>query len=128
MSTYGAEAGTAALKWIPKGGLYITGGLTAKNMDLIQSDIFMDALVDKGRLSDLVKSIPIYAVTTEDLGERGAHRVAIQQYIDLIGNNNKNQSSNEIDKNNNATTSIFFITSIITLTVATAFIFLKNKK
>ena len=128
MSTYGAEAGTAALKWIPKGGLYITGGLTAKNMDLIQSDIFMNALVDKGRLSDLVKSIPIYAVTIEDLGERGAHRVAIQQYIDLIGKNNKNQPLNESDIKNNTNTSLYIVTSIITFTVAVTFILLKNRK
>ena len=35
ITAYGAEAGTAGLKWLPYGGLYLTGGLTPKNIDSI---------------------------------------------------------------------------------------------
>ena len=33
---YGSEAGNISLKLLPRGGLYIAGGVTAKNLDLIQ--------------------------------------------------------------------------------------------
>ena len=37
---------------------------------------FMQSFYDKGRVSGLLKSVPIYAVLGEDLGLRGAHFVA----------------------------------------------------
>lgn len=62
---------------MPRGGFYITGGLAPKNLDFFtQSDIFLNAVFDKGRVSDAVKSVPIYLVLTEDIGERGAHYYA----------------------------------------------------
>ena len=36
VGAYGAEAGVAGLKWLPFGGLYLTGGLTPKNIDLLK--------------------------------------------------------------------------------------------
>ena len=85
---YGCEAGVAACKWIPSGGLYLTGGITSKNLDSITAPQghFMKSLRDKGRLSGLVESIPIYAVIVEDLGERGAHWEAFRQYQHLQAN------------------------------------------
>lgn len=73
----------AGLKWMPFGGLYIAGGLTPKNIDRIKPDkdghsLFLDAYYDKGRVSPFLKKIPLYAVLVEDLGERGAHWVAIK--------------------------------------------------
>ena len=64
VGAYGAEAGVAALKWLPFGGLYLTGGLTPKNIDLIKDPDgpFMTALLDKGRVKSMLYSIPIYAV------------------------------------------------------------------
>jgi glucokinase len=71
MSAYGAEAGNCAVKFIPSGGLYVSGGLTPKNIDFIvgENSPFMKAYKDKGRLSSLVTSIPLFAVKVEDLGE-----------------------------------------------------------
>ena len=86
VTAYGAEAGVAGLKWLPYGGLYLTGGLTPKNIDLIKdpNGPFMTAFMDKGRVSGMLCSIPIYAVLAEDLGERGAHRVAYQELQSLV--------------------------------------------
>lgn len=78
MSAYGAEVGSCAIKWIPSGGLFVTGGLTPKNLDFIEgldSD-FMKAYLDKGRVSPLLDKIPLFAVLTEDLGVRGARFAA----------------------------------------------------
>jgi len=85
-SAYGAEAGVAALKWLPTGGLYLTGGLTPKNMQWIQSALFMEAFNDKGRVSGILKSIPVYAVLVEDLGERGAEYIALQLMQEVVRN------------------------------------------
>ena len=78
MQCYGSETGVAALKWLPYGGLYISGGIAAKNPQWVQSSVFMDAYKDKGRMSNLVMSVPLYLVTVEDTGERGALYYAVQ--------------------------------------------------
>mmetsp|Transcript_6600 Transcript_6600/g.9979 ORF Transcript_6600/g.9979 Transcript_6600/m.9979 type:complete len:221 (-) Transcript_6600:131-793(-) len=80
---YGSEAGCAGLRWLPQGGLYITGGLTPKNIDLIRkpNGPFMRAFKDKGRVSLMLNSVPVYAVLVEDMGRRGAHRTA---YLDVL--------------------------------------------
>lgn len=85
MSAYGCEAGSAALKWIPRSGLFITGGLTPKNIVYIKGEDtkFMESFVNKGRLSPLLESIPTYAVMVEDLGIRGAHKAAMNLYTEL---------------------------------------------
>lgn len=79
-AAYGAEAGSAALKWLPFGGLYLTGGLTPKNLSLLSDPKgpFLAALRDKGRVSGLLEEVPVFAVKAEDLGERGAHLVAFK--------------------------------------------------
>lgn len=67
------------LKYLPRGGFYITGGLAPKNLDYFtQKDIFLKACFNKGRVSPALEAIPIYLVLTEDLGERGAHYYAYQ--------------------------------------------------
>ena len=64
------------MKWLPYGGLYLTGGLTPKNIELIAdpNGPFMPALLDKGRVSGMLSNIPVFAVLVDNLGERGAHR------------------------------------------------------
>ena len=95
-TTYGAEVGSVAAKLIPTGGIFLTGGLTPKNLKYIQgSDTpFAKAYLERGRLSNLMKSIPVYAVIPEDLGVRGACYVAnkvsyfqINAYYVIGGNN-----------------------------------------
>jgi len=78
-SAYGCEASSAALKWIPTGGLFLTGGVTAKNVEVLKgpdSD-FMKSYLNKGRQSFVLEKIPLFAVkTAEDLGVRGVHEYA----------------------------------------------------
>ena len=53
MSAYGCEVGSAAIKWIPLGGLFVTGGLTPKNIDHIDGNTeFMQSYC--GELMSLV--------------------------------------------------------------------------
>jgi glucokinase len=82
MAAYGREVGSAAVKWIPHSGLYVTGGLTPKNLPFIEGkdSEFMKSYLDKGRVSPVLDKVPLYAVLTEDLGVRGAHKAAALLY------------------------------------------------
>ena len=66
-------------------GLYIAGGLTPKNIDLLRhpEGPFMTAFRDKGRVSGILSTVPVYAVMVEDVGQRGAYRVAYRQFYDV---------------------------------------------
>jgi glucokinase len=109
ITAYGAEAGVAALNWLPFGGLYITGGMTPKNIDLIATGPngkFMTAFKDKGRVSGILEDIPIYAVLVEDVGERGAHLMAYKEFQDIVVSLKQEKSS---------ISSYFSLTNIFTI-------------
>lgn len=79
IGAYGREAGNALLKYLPRGGFYITGGLAPKNLEFFtQGTLFKNSMFEKGRVSPAIKACPVYIVLTEDLGERGAHYYAYQ--------------------------------------------------
>lgn len=82
ISAYGAEVGNASLKFIPTGGMFVTGGLTPKNIHLIKGEDspFMKAFLDKGRLNSLLDTVPLFAVMTEDIGLRGARVCAEREF------------------------------------------------
>eukprot|EP00579_Thalassiosira_antarctica_P007981 CAMPEP_0201882736 /NCGR_PEP_ID=MMETSP0902-20130614/14377_1 /ASSEMBLY_ACC=CAM_ASM_000551 /TAXON_ID=420261 /ORGANISM="Thalassiosira antarctica, Strain CCMP982" /LENGTH=376 /DNA_ID=CAMNT_0048411325 /DNA_START=57 /DNA_END=1187 /DNA_ORIENTATION=- len=82
IAAYGAEVGNASLKFIPTGGMFVTGGLTPKNIGLIQGkdSPFIKAYLDKGRLNPLLDTVPLFAVMTEDIGLRGARVCAKREF------------------------------------------------
>jgi glucokinase len=69
---YGAEAGNLALKLLPFGGLYIAGGIAAKNLALLQSGSFLRAMCDKGRMRPLMERIPVHVILNQNVGLLGA--------------------------------------------------------
>jgi glucokinase len=75
---YGAEAGNLALKLLPYGGLYIAGGVAAKNISLMQRGDFLEAFSAKGRVSSAIADIPIYIVQNSKVGLIGAALCAAQ--------------------------------------------------
>lgn len=81
-TAYGSEVGCVGIKLIPTGGLYVTGGLTPKNMNWIEGkdSHFMQAYNDKGRVSPILENVPLLAVMVEDLGVRGALKNAQSEY------------------------------------------------
>ncbi|MEM9771458.1 MAG: glucokinase [Cyanobacteria bacterium P01_D01_bin.73] len=78
ISAYGAEAGNLALKLLPRGGLYIAGGIAAKNLSLMTAGPFMAALKDKGRVSGLLDQVPVAIVLEPKVGLLGASICAAQ--------------------------------------------------
>ena len=73
LAAYGSEAGVAALKWLPFGGLYIGGGIAPKQRARIEASVgeaaggggFMGAFRDKGRMSGLMAKVPVRLVLAE---------------------------------------------------------------
>lgn len=72
VSAYGAEAGNLALKVLPTGGLYVAGGIAARMADRLAWNVFMESFLAKGRMADLLKSIPISVVLNPNVGLLGA--------------------------------------------------------
>ena len=77
VQAYGAEAGNLALKLLPYGGLYIAGGIAAKNLPLLHP-LFLEAFVAKGRMQPLLEQIPARVVLNKKVGLIGAALCAAQ--------------------------------------------------
>jgi glucokinase len=69
---YGAFVGNIALATLPRGGIYIAGGIAAKITAQMQNGSFMNSFLDKGRFKDLLATLPIAIVTNPDIGLLGA--------------------------------------------------------
>ncbi|MEO1068345.1 MAG: glucokinase, partial [Cyanobacteria bacterium J06638_6] len=78
VSAYGAEAGNLALKLLPYGGLYIAGGIAAKNLPLLTAGTFLEAFTNKGRVSPLLDRVPLHIVLNPQVGLIGAALKAAQ--------------------------------------------------
>jgi len=76
ISVYGAEASNLALKTMATGGLYLAGGISPKIIAKLKGSLFMEALLDKGRMRSLVEAIPVHVVMNEKAGLLGAARCA----------------------------------------------------
>lgn len=68
---YGAQAGNLALTTLATGGVYIAGGIAPKILSRLTDGRFMRAFRNKGRMSALVATIPVYVVTNQAVGLMG---------------------------------------------------------
>lgn len=75
---YGAYIGNIALLFQPSGGIYITGGIGAKILIKMQSEAFINAYLNKGRMHAVVEKIAVYLVTNERIGVLGALSEAVK--------------------------------------------------
>jgi glucokinase len=77
VSIYGAETGNCALNFLSTGGIFIGGSVAAKNVSRMKDPIFMESFLDKGRMVDLLKEIPVTIVLNDDSGIIGAARYTL---------------------------------------------------
>ena len=73
---YGAEAGNMALRVLARGGVYLAGGVAAKNIEFFTDGRFVEAFLRKGRFTDMLREMPIDLITDETVGLRGAAEMA----------------------------------------------------
>ncbi|NJO44678.1 MAG: glucokinase [Oscillatoriales cyanobacterium RM2_1_1] len=78
VDAYGTEAGNLALKLLPYGGLYIAGGIAAKNLPLMTQGTFLRSFLAKGRMKGLLEKVPIYLILNPKVGLVGAALGATQ--------------------------------------------------
>ncbi|MBI5450899.1 MAG: glucokinase [Gammaproteobacteria bacterium] len=81
-SMLGSTAGNCALLTLPFGGLYIAGGIAPKILPWLTDGRFLNALLDKGKMSSLLTGIPVHIITDPEIGLEGAlcYAMANEEY------------------------------------------------
>lgn len=69
---YGAEAGNMALRMLARGGVFLAGGIAAKNIRFFTDGRFVEAFRRKGRFHDFMTTVPVYLIANEEVGLLGA--------------------------------------------------------
>lgn len=79
VSIYGAETGNCALYFMSTGGIFLGGSIAAKIVPKMKEPLFMQAFLDKGRMSTLLREMPVRIVLNDDAGLLGAARFTLIQ-------------------------------------------------
>lgn len=69
---YGSEAGNMALSVLARGGVFVAGGIAAKNAAWFTDGRFVEAFLRKGRFRSLMETIPLDLIVNEEVGLLGA--------------------------------------------------------
>jgi glucokinase len=73
----GSELGNTALRSIPRGGLFVWGGVARKLRSVLERGELLDAFLDKHRMRELLETIPLALIDEPDLGVIGARQAAL---------------------------------------------------
>jgi glucokinase len=73
---YGAFVGNMALATLPRGGIFIAGGIAAKIAKRIQQGVFIHHFLDKGRFTGLLETLPLQIILESQVGLLGAEQFA----------------------------------------------------
>ena len=76
---YGAEAGNMALRVLARGGVFLAGGIAAKNVKSFTGGRFLSAFLRKGRFAELLSEMPVDLIVNEKVGLIGATEMARRQ-------------------------------------------------
>ena len=76
VSAYGAEAGNLALKVLARGGVYLAGGIAAKNVSKFTDGTFLKSFTSKGRFGELMMKMPVHLIRNAEVGLHGATAIA----------------------------------------------------
>ena len=79
-SAYGAFAGDMALALMATGGVFLAGGIAAKNLSLLKSSPFLHEFNAKAGHAPLARRMPIKVVTDLELGLKGAAQQALMKF------------------------------------------------
>jgi glucokinase len=84
VDSYGAAAGNLALMAVATGGVFVGGGIAPKILDRLKAGAFMAAFTNKGRLSPLLKDVPVSVILDQDAGLLGAARRGLRLELGLV--------------------------------------------
>ena len=74
VSLYGAEAGNLALRTLPRGGLYVGGGIAPKVLQKLRDGAFLRAFTMKESLAEVLSTIPVHVILDDQAALYGAAR------------------------------------------------------
>jgi glucokinase len=77
VSLYGAEAGNLALKGMATGGVYVGGGIAPKILLKLREPKFLESFWAKGRVSKVLRAMPVRVILNDRTALYGAGRVAM---------------------------------------------------
>lgn len=89
VAAYGAEAGNIALKVLATGGIYLGGGIAPKILKTLENGAFIQAFLDKGRLSPLLESIPVRVILDDTCALLGAAAFAEARASEASGHSER---------------------------------------
>jgi glucokinase len=72
----GAQAGNLALTTLTTGGMYLGGGIPPKILQKLADGTAVNAYLNKGRLSDFVRTIPLYVIRDDHAALLGSAYLA----------------------------------------------------
>jgi glucokinase len=84
-AAYGAEAGNIALKVLAVGGVYLGGGIAPKSLKTLGNGEFVQAFLDKGRLSPLLETVPVRVILDDTCALLGAAAFAEARAAEITG-------------------------------------------
>jgi glucokinase len=70
---YASQLGNLALTYLPRGGLYIAGGIAPRILPLLRQSRFLDHFRNKPPMEALLDQIPVSVVTSSRTGLIGAY-------------------------------------------------------
>ena len=80
LSILGAEAGNMALKIMSTGGLYLGGGIPPRIISAFENSPFMRSFTRKGRLSHILRDIPVKVILNPKVALMGAASFGLSLY------------------------------------------------
>ncbi|WP_136805894.1 glucokinase [Desulfosediminicola flagellatus] len=78
LNILGAEAGNLALKLYARGGIYIGGGIVPRIADRVSFDGFLANFLAKGKMAQLMTTIPVNLIRKKDAALIGAARYGLE--------------------------------------------------
>ena len=81
VSILGSESGNLALKTMSLGGIFIGGGIPPKILPFIlKTNFYLDSLLDKGRMTPLLKRIPVMLIKNQNTTLLGCARYCFDSF------------------------------------------------
>ena len=84
-AAYGAETGNIALKVLAEGGMYVGGGIAPKSLKTLDAGGFVQAFLDKGRLSPVLQATAVRVILDDTCALKGAAAYAEARAAKISG-------------------------------------------
>ena len=75
---YGRACRDFALETLSRGGLYIAGGVAARNPAIVRHDSFKDEFLDSAAMNDVLAKLPVFLINDQNSGLWGAAMKAVR--------------------------------------------------